>query len=124
MMIQAKTFLPVDIVYILGMTANEYENKLKQQAEMIERQAERIKQLEAKIDELKKLLAGKAEAKSAKKPKFTENYSLDKNARKKRRKKSTRRRSNDAKRALVEHQYDIFRVTLGPFPRPSGCKTN
>ena len=92
------------------MRANEYENKLNQQAETIARQAERIKQLEAKIAELEKLLAGKAEAKAAKKPKFTENYSFDKNKRKKkRRKKSTGRRSNDAKRALVEHQYDIFR---------------
>jgi len=91
------------------MRASEYENKLKQQAEMIERQAERIKQLEAEIDGLKKLLAGKAEAKTAKKPRFTENYSLDKHKRKKkRRKKSTGRRSNDAKRALVEDQYDIF----------------
>ncbi len=91
------------------MRATEDESKLKQQAETIERQAERIAQLEAEIDGLKKLLAGKAEAKTAKKPKFTQNYSLDKNKRKKkRRKKSTGRRSNDAKRDLVEHQYDIF----------------
>ena len=91
------------------MRASEYEDKLKQQAETIERQAERIKQLEAEIDGLKKLLTGKAEAKSAKKPKFTENYSLGKNKRKKkRRKKSPGRRRNDAKRDRVEHQYDIF----------------
>lgn len=91
------------------MRANECENKLRQRDEMIERQAERIKQLEAKIAEMEKLLAGKAEAKTAKKPNFTENYSFDKNKRKKkRRKKSTGRRSKDAKRALVEHQYDIF----------------
>jgi hypothetical protein len=91
------------------MRASEYEKKLKQQAETIGQQAERIKRLEAEIDGLKKLLAGKAEAKSAKKPKFTENYSLDKNKRKKkRRKKSTGRRSKDAKRDLIEHQYDIF----------------
>ncbi len=105
-----------DIEYLLGMRASEYENKLKQQAETIERQAEAIerqaehvKQLEAEIDGLKKLLAGKAEAKTAKNPRFTENYSLGKHKRKKkRRKKSTGRRSNDAKRTLVEHQYDIF----------------
>lgn len=52
------------------MRASEYENKLKQQAETIDRQGERIKQLETEIDGLKKLLAGKAEAKTAKKPKF------------------------------------------------------
>ncbi len=91
------------------MRASDYENELKQRDETIERQAERIKQLEAEIDGLKKLLAGKAEAKTAKTPRFTGNYSLDKNKRKKkRRKKSTGRRSNDAKRDLVEHQYDIF----------------
>jgi len=101
--------LPVNIVYLLGMKANDYVNELRQQAETIERQAEHIKQLEAKIDGLEKLLAGKAEAKAAKKPRFTENYSFDKhNRKKKKRKKSTGRRSNDAKRTLVEHQYDIF----------------
>ena len=63
------------------MRANEYENKLRQRDETIGRQAERIEQLEAKIDELKKLLAGKAEAKTAKKPRFAENYSLDKHNR-------------------------------------------
>jgi len=98
------------------MRASEYENELKQrddtiqqQADTIQQQAERIGQLEAEMEELKKLLTGKAEAKTAKKPKFTQNYSLDKNKRKKqRRKKSTGRRRNDAKRTLVEHQYDIF----------------
>jgi hypothetical protein len=91
------------------MNPTDYANELRQRDEAISRQAERIKQLEAEIDGLKELLAGKAEAKTAKKPKFTQNYSLSKNKRKKkRRKKSTGRRSNDAKRTLVEHQYDIF----------------
>ena len=91
------------------MRASEYESELKRRDDTIRQQAERIGQLEAEMEELKKLLTGKAEAKSAKKPKFTQNYSLDKNKRKKkRRKKSTGRRSKDAKRTLVEHQYDIF----------------
>ena len=103
------------------MKANEHEKKLKQQAETIERQAERIKQLEAEIDGLKKLLAGKAEAKAAKKPRFNENYSLGKNAhKKKRRKKSTGRRRNDAKRAMVEHEYDIYWKTVS---FRQACKT-
>ena len=42
------------------MGPSEYENELKQRDETIERQAERIAQLEAEIDGLKKLLAGKA----------------------------------------------------------------
>jgi len=83
----------------LGITATQYENelkqrdeKIKQQAELIAQQAEQIKRLEAEVDQLKRLLAGKAESKTAKKPRFTENYSLDKNNRKKkRRKKSTGR---------------------------------
>jgi transposase len=91
------------------MRASEYENELKQRDDTIERLTSRIGQLETEIEELKKLLTGKAEAKTAKKPTFTQNYSLDKNKRKKQRhKKSTGRRSNDAKRDLVEHQYDIF----------------
>lgn len=91
------------------MSPADYENELKRRDEAISRRDERIEQLEAEIRELKKLLAGKAESKAAKKPRFTENYSLDKNKRKKKRcKKSPGRRSNDAKRDLVEHQYDIF----------------
>lgn len=100
----------------LGIRAIEYENELKQrdetikrQAELIAQQAEQIKQLKAKIEQLEKLLAGKAESKTAKKPRFTENYSLDKNKRrKKRRKKSIGRRSNDTKRAMIEDQHDIY----------------
>ena len=84
----------------MSPTDYEYELKLRD---------ETIKRLEAEIDGLKKLLAGKAEAKAAKKPTFTENYSLDKrNRKKKRRKKSTGRRPKDAKRTLIEHQSDIF----------------
>ena len=91
------------------MSASEHENELKQRDETIQRQAERIEWLESEIGKLRKLLTGKAEAKTAKPPRFTENYSLDKNKRKKKRtKKSTGRRRNDAKRDLVEHQHDVF----------------
>lgn len=103
---------------VLGIRAIHYETELKQcdetierQAEQIAQQAERIKWLEAEIEQLKRLLAGKAESKTAKKPRFTENYSLDKNKRKKkRRKKSTGRRSNDTKRAMIEHECAIYRA--------------
>ena len=87
----------------------DYENELKQRDATIAWQAARIKQLEAEIEELKKLLAGKGESKTAKKPRFTENYSLDRTNRKKRRHKdSTGRRGNDAKRDLIEDQHDIY----------------
>lgn len=61
----------------------DYIAELKYRDETISRQAERIQQLEAKIEELTQLLEGKAQSKAAKKPKFTENYSLNKNSRKK-----------------------------------------
>lgn len=94
---------------VLGIKAIRYENELKQRDETIKRQAEQIKLLEAEIEQLKRLLASKAESKTAKKPKFTENYSLDKNkGKKKRRNKSTGRRSNDTKRAMIEDRHDVY----------------
>jgi len=82
---------------------------LEQCRKTIAQQAERIKQLEAEIEGLKKLLEGKAESKVAKKPVFTENYSIDKNKRKKkRRKKSTGRRRHELKRDMTQEQYDIY----------------
>ncbi len=85
----------------------DYETELKQRDETIAQQAEQIKQLKAEIEELKKLLGEKARSKAAKKPVFTENYSLDKNKPKKtRRKKSTGRRSHELKRDMIEDQYD------------------
>ncbi len=84
----------------------------KQQAEIIRQQAERIEQVEEEVRRLKQLLEGKADAKAAKKPKFTENYSLDRNERnkqkKKKRKKSTGRKTNQAKRQLVTLHLDVY----------------
>jgi hypothetical protein len=101
---------------VLGIKAIYYKHELKQrdetirrQAELITQQAEQIKRLEAEIEQLKRLLAGKAESKTAKMPRFTENYSLDRNKRKKkRRKKSTGRRSHDTKRTMIEDQHDVY----------------
>ncbi len=89
--------------------ANNDNDLLEQYRKTIAQQAERIKQLDAEIEELKKLLGDKAESKAAKKPTFTENYSLDKNKGKKtRRKKSTGRRSHDVKRGQIKEHYDIY----------------
>jgi hypothetical protein len=94
--------------------ANDNE-LLEKYRETIGQQAKRIKQLEAEIEELKKLLGEKAESKAAKKPVFTENYSLDKNKRKrKRRKKSTGRRPRELKRDMIEHEYDIYWEKANP----------
>ncbi len=58
---------------------------------------------------------GKAESKAAKKPKFTHNYSLDKNQpRQKRRKKSTGRRSQQSKFDMIKENYDIHWEDANP----------
>ncbi len=100
-----------------GTKTIDYEKELQERNKEIAQQAERIKQLEAEveqskseIEQLKKLLLGKAESKTAKKPKFTENYSFDRKKRKKkRRKKSTGRRSNHAKRDMIEKEHAVYR---------------
>lgn len=80
----------------------DYEKELRQRDEV-------IAQLKEEIVQLKKLLADKADSKAAKKPRFTEDYSLDKNRRKEnRRKKSTGRQRNDAKRTKIERQEQIY----------------
>jgi transposase len=84
------------------MNTIDYEKELKLRDE-------KIKQLEAQIEELKRLLHGKALAKTAKQPKFSENYSLDKNiGKKRRRKKSTGRRKRDAKRSMIQDVSDVY----------------
>ena len=77
---------------------------------MIREQAELIAELQEKVDRLQALLEGKADAKAAKKPIFTENYSADrnKNREKKTKKKSTGRKPTDAKRDLVTQEINIY----------------
>lgn len=101
-----------------GKRPIDYEKELKQRDATIASQAARIKQLEAEIEQLKKLLAGKAESKTAKKPRFTENYSLDRINRKKRRHKdSTGRRGHEAKQDTIAEQHDIY----WPDADPDAC---
>ena len=76
-------------------------------------QAEQIQKLEEEVRRLKELLERKADAKSSKKPKFTEDYSVDKHKKKNKsnnnaRKKSTGRRPNDAKRKLATLEIDVY----------------
>lgn len=99
----------------LGTKPSDYEAQLKRRDETIAKQAEQIKQLKAEIEELKKLLGEKAQSKAAKKPVFTENYSLDKKKRKrKQRKKSTGRRRHEIKHAMIEDEYDIYWENANP----------
>jgi len=86
-----------------------YESELERRDETIAQQAERIRQLEAENEQLKRLLTDKAESKASKKPKFTEDYSLDKNTHKKRHLAiSTGRRSHEAKRDLISDSQPIY----------------
>lgn len=91
------------------MNSTDYETELRRLQETNRAQAARIQELEAEIVQLKTLLSGKAEAKAAKKPKFTDNYSFSKNRqKKKRRKNSTGRRSNETKCALIEEVSAVY----------------
>jgi hypothetical protein len=101
-----------------GTTPIDYENELKQRDETIARLTARLQQLEAEIEELKKLLAGKAESKTAKKPRFTENYSLDRiNHKPRRHKDSTGRRGHETKQDAIEDQHRIY----WPDADPDAC---
>jgi len=75
---------------------------------------EENKQLKERIERLEALLATKLDAKSSKKPVFTENYSLDRNklgskdSDKKPPKKSTGRKPREAKEHLVSETIAVF----------------
>jgi transposase len=83
---------------------------IRQQAETIRRQANRLKQLELEVKRLLALLQGKTDSKAAKQPVFKENYSLDrnKNKRKKLKRKSTGRKPTRNKRDLATQAIDIY----------------
>jgi len=83
---------------------------IRRQAETIRQQADRLKQLEDEVKRLLALLEGKADAKSAKKPVFKDNYSLDrnKNKKKKPKKNSTGRKPTRNKRKLATQAIDIY----------------
>jgi len=92
-----------------GKGRTDYEKELKQRDETIAQLTARIQQLEAKIENLEKLLAGKAESKTAKKPRFTENYSLNRINRKQRRHKdSTGRRGQEAKQDTIQEHQKVY----------------
>jgi len=88
----------------------EQESENDPRDAIIREQAELIAELQEKVDRLQALLESKADAKAAKKPIFTENYSADrnKNREKKTKKKSTGRKPTDAKRDLVTQEINIY----------------
>jgi transposase len=85
----------------------------RQQADQLQQQAARIQQLEGEVERLKQLLSGKAGSKTAKEPVFKENYSLGRNARRKRKRRvvaSTGRRPKEQKRERVASEFDVYRA--------------
>jgi len=81
--------------------------------EIIRQQAEQIRQLQEEIVRLKELLEKKADAKAAKQPKFTENFSLDRNKKQnaKRKNKSNKKRGRKPRRGKLERatqQIDVY----------------
>lgn len=85
---------------------------------VIAQQAERIKQLETELAAMKSLVEAKADAKAAKKPSFTENYSLgrNKNAKnnKKPKRKSTGRKPSADKEKLATKSENIYPDDVSP----------
>lgn len=91
------------------MTTPNFKQELRELREINKAQAVRIQELEAEVERMKALLNTKAEAKAAKKPKFTENYSFSKNKqKKKRRKPSTGRRPRQNKTVLIDDNKQVF----------------
>src|ERR1019366_5138934 len=89
----------------------------RQQADLLQQQAARSQQLVVEVERLKQLLAGKADSKAAKKPVFKENYSLGRNARRKRKRRgvpSTGRRPKEQKREMVASEYDVYHADADP----------
>lgn len=87
----------------------DYQKELEQRDKLIAEQAEQIKTLEAKVQNLERLLHDKGDSKGSKKPKFREDYSLKKNqSKKKRRKRSSGRRPREAKRDLIGNECKVY----------------
>ena len=96
---------------------DDVNERIRQLTEQNRQQAARIQQLEGELERLKLLLAGKADSKSAKKPVFKENYSLGRNARRKRKRRgrpSSGRRPKELKREMVRSVYDVYHADADP----------
>ncbi len=90
--------------------------KIQEQTRTIAELTAQVKELKEKVAKLEVLLASQAEAKSAKTPVFTENYSADRNKtnEKKTPKKSTGRKPAEAKRDQVTDTIKVFADGVDP----------
>ncbi len=87
----------------------DYEAEISKRDQQIAELLERIQKLEEEIKRLKKLLADKAASKKSKKPKFSLNYSVDKNSLQHQRgKKATGRQPQEKKLGLVNTTETVY----------------
>ena len=96
-------------------TRQDEQERIQQLTEQNRQLAARVQELEAELQRLEKLLAGKADAKAAKKPVFKENYSLDRNARRKRKRRgdtSSGRRPKEQKREIIASESDVYHAAV------------
>jgi transposase len=91
--------------------------RLEEQEQRLEAQSERIKALEVENGKLKQLLASAAEKKGSRVPKFTEDYSVEKNKGKgksKRGQDATGRRPQSIKLELIDRTVDVYEAGVPP----------
>lgn len=106
------------------MDAAVWESETAKQDEVVRRQAEEIAalkrqvvDLERRIAELQRLLNEKAAAKDAKRPKFSQDYSVSRQERqraRRRRKKSTGRKPTEAKRQGIQRTENVYPPGVPP----------
>lgn len=93
------------------MSPDEFTTILAKLGKRLDEQEQRIEALTSENERLKRLLEKQGEKKGSKPPKFTENYSVEKNKGKgksKRGKQATGRRPQSTKLTLVEQTIDVY----------------
>jgi hypothetical protein len=104
----------------ITMILAELGMRLEQQEQRIQAQARQIEELLAENERLKQLLHDKGASKGSKPPKFSEDYSVDKNkgnGKSKRGHQATGRRPQESKLELVEDYVDLYEAGV----EPSAC---
>jgi hypothetical protein len=104
----------------ITMILAELGMRLEQQEQRIQAQARQIAELLAENERLKQLLHDKGASKGSKPPKFSEDYSIDKNkgnGKSKRGHQATGRRPQESKLELVEDYVDLYEAGV----EPSAC---
>ena len=99
------------------MNEAAWEREVAKRDEIIRQQAEEIAALKQEVAELKSLLKEKAASKDAKRPVFSQDYSLSRQERqraRRRRKVSTGRKPTEAKQQRIERTDDIYPKGVSP----------